>query len=538
MKRRFLTILLIFVLSLSTFLGACGGADSGDGDGGGKQNILFSVFNGGYGTDWANYAAQKFNATQDKYQIKVIPSEDEWYAIEAGFKSGTLEYDIFLNSPDYKEAISLGWLEDLTDVYNSKPDGNKTVYEKVKDRDKDYVDTVHKSEGKYYTIPFQDGFMGFVYDHDIFLENGFLIGKNGKPINSSSDELSVGRDGVANTFDDGHPANITEYELMLNKITQTNGMKAFLWSGLLSYYVTPLYSAIFAEYDGIENYKNSFSFTGNYSNPVTKENLTFTKATGYNTFKMQGRLEALKFMENYMDNPLYYHADSANQTTNDDVHQSYLYGNAYGNNPSAFLYEGTWWENESRPKFNALASANRTDYAYGKRDYRYMMLPLMNSDQTENGYVLPVFDSMSIFVKKQSNAEKSAVIKEFLSYLHTDEQMCYFTSTTGGVKPFDYQLSSNDLSKMSKFAKSCYDLYNSSSVNIIRTMADKYRYSDYYTMGVNISTTKLNGVEYHDPIQLMLRGEGITQKATAQQIYDGAISYYSSEWANLLAKIS
>ena len=222
MKKRLMVLLLVPVLALSTLAVSCKNNTVN------QDMILFSVFNGGFGTDWATHAAEEFNKTEEKYKVQIVPNDDEWYAIEAGFESGTAEYDIYLNSIDFIEANSRGWLEDLTDVYNSRPDGedSDTVYEKVKDRDKDYVDTVHKYEGKYYTIPFQDGFMGFIYDHDIFLKNGFLIGRNGTPITSREQPLSLGRDGKEDTFDDGHPSNIAEYELMINKIQQT-GVKVF-----------------------------------------------------------------------------------------------------------------------------------------------------------------------------------------------------------------------------------------------------------------------------------------------------------------------
>lgn len=536
MKKRLMVLLLVPVLALSTLAVSCKNNTVN------QDMILFSVFNGGFGTDWATHAAEEFNKTEEKYKVQIVPNDDEWYAIEAGFESGTAEYDIYLNSIDFIEANSRGWLEDLTDVYNSRPDGedSDTVYEKVKDRDKDYVDTVHKYEGKYYTIPFQDGFMGFIYDHDIFLQNGFLIGRNGTPITSSDQSLSLGRDGKEGTFDDGHPSNIAEYELMINKIQQT-GMAVYLWTGLLSYYVTPLYSAIYAEYDGVDNYEKSFSLTGDYTNPETGEQLSFTTETGYLTFKMQGRYEALNFMDKYMADSLYYHTDSAKNTTNSDVHRAYIYGNAYGGSyqPAAFLFEGTWWENEARANFNSLANRGKTDYAYGVRDYRYMMLPLMDEHQEENGYVLPVFDSMSLFVKKQTDTEKSNAIKRFLTYLHTDEEMRYYTSTTGGVKPFDYTLTVDDYNSMSKFAKTSYEIYNSDSVNVIRTSTDQYRYRDYYTMGINIAMTRIGNVTYQHPIQLMLRGSGITTIANARQIYEGAINYYTETWeSTYLSRLS
>jgi hypothetical protein len=507
-----------------------------------ETDIVFTVFNGGYGSDWAKAAAEAFNAQNDKYKVHIDGiHKDEWYALQSAFSTGTANYDIYLNEPDFREAVAKDWFEDLTDLYSQKPDGTKTVYESLKDRETDYLDSVYKIDGKYWGIPFNDGFSGFVYDHQIFLEKGFLIADGGGRLISGKDEkLSAGRDGRPGTVDDGHPANLTEYELMLDAIKDA-GWFAFLWSGKFSYYTDPLYYSVFAEYDGKEAYYNAKNFTGDYTNPKTGEVISFTRETGYDVFKMQGRYEALNFMDTYLADPLYYHPSSVKSgTSHTDAQKTYIYGNAYdgatADKQAAFLYEGVWWENEARANFNSLSSRGKSEYAYGARDYRMMMLPDMNDAARYNGYALSCFDNMSLFVKKQSSSSKLAAIKEFLLFLQKEEQMRQFTSLTGGLRPFEYELTQEDKSKMTKFAVNAWDLYNHDDAFIVRIKADNQRSEVAYYADLDIDS-EINGSVYTRPINVFERGAGLTNNGTAADYFNGSYNYYKKNWTSILNKI-
>ena len=136
-----------------------------------KKQILFSVFNGGYGYEWAIRHAKAWNATNEEYEVIVSPNKDEWYSIAANLAAGTCQYDIMQNTPATTE-YALGYLENLNDILNSPADGEtNTLYQKsyVQSR----IDSALSYNGECFALPMFDGVSGFVYDHEIFLDKCF-----------------------------------------------------------------------------------------------------------------------------------------------------------------------------------------------------------------------------------------------------------------------------------------------------------------------------------------------------------------------------
>lgn len=70
MKKIF-TAFLAAVLAVSMFAGCKPRVPSGQVIDPNKTQIYFSVFNGGYGNQWAVDAAEKYNATDAEYEIIV-----------------------------------------------------------------------------------------------------------------------------------------------------------------------------------------------------------------------------------------------------------------------------------------------------------------------------------------------------------------------------------------------------------------------------------------------------------------------------------
>lgn len=538
--KKLLLILLSGVLALGTLVGCAPSSEGGQTIDSNKTQIYFSVFDGGYGHQWALDAAEEYNKTDDKFQIIIKPNKDEWNVTSSQLEAGTCSYDMFVGKPDIRQGAAMGWLEDLSSIYTTTPEGeSKTLGDKVRDRDEDFLHKAYQVDGKYYGIPFTDGFNGFIYDHEVFLQNGYLIGENGTPITSPTQKLSVGRDGEAGTIDDGHPKNLTEYEAMINKIKKD--MKVYLWTGKFPYYILPLFHSIVAEYNGEDAYYLNFSFDGKYKEPGSDTEITIMPEKGYEVFHMQGRLKALEFYDNYMFDPDYYHPDSAKSTSHTDVQQTYVYGNALkdedtNNEPAAFLYEGIWWENEAKAKFNTLENSAHPEYKFGTRDYRMMMLPLMDDKQAENGYYLACMDTQTLYVKKQDDADKLEAIKKFIVFLHTDAQLKQYTSMTGGLRPFEYTLTGDEMKGLTKFTQNMWAIYNDDNVHFLRYDLNKYMSDVAYSAAlegdvtVEISKTKFDDWVTAYPTDIMMRGTGLTTLGNAKDYYDHAYDYFKSNW--------
>lgn len=542
--KKLLTLCISAILAVSMFAGCTPrqpseGGQVIDPD---KTQIYFNVFNGGYGSQWAIDAAVAYNATDPEYEIIVRPNKDEWYTIDAALEAGTSSVDIYLNNPDFFKGDSRGWFEDLSDVWNATPEGeSQSIKDKIRDRDAEYFEKIYNIDGKYYGLPFVDSFSGFVYDHEIFLEKGFLIGADGNCITSPDQALSVGRDGEEGTFDDGHPKNMEEYQKMVAKINQT--MKTYLWASKFPYYLTPLFESIIAEYNGEDAYLLNYTLDGIYIEPGTTEEITIRPEEGYEVYKMSGRLVALEFFDDWLTSATYGHPDAINGgASHTDAQRSYVYGNAFSGlagTQAAFLYEGTWWENEARANFNSLESNGNVEYAYGTRDYRFMMLPLFDDKQIDNGYYAVNQDCMSIFVTKQSDPKKLESIKKFLITLFSDENLVAFTTATGGLMPYEYEIEGDDLSKLTKFAQNNWKMYNSDNFHVLRPKLNVYLSQTAYSAAsagdvlVAINTTYFNNRTYSYPTDIMQKGDGLTPIGTAQEYFDNAYNYYRTNWSKV-----
>lgn len=518
---------------------ACGGT----GGSFGKNSIVFEVFNGGYGSDWAEEAVDAWNEENAEtmgYRIELNPNKNEWYEQAANFEAGTAVSDIYVGDAKYQEAVAKGWLEDLSDVWSSIPDGeSKTIRQKLKANETDYVETFFKQNGKYYGLPLTTGLQGFIYDHDIFLENGWLIadakGANGKSklISSPEEKLSAGRDGEYGTFDDGHPVDLAEYKLMIGAISQASNTYAYLWAGEYDYYLSSLFYNIYANYDGYDAFMGSLNLDLTYTNPDTKVVTEITEANGYEIYNMEGRKKALEFLDTYLADPQYYHFASAQSTSHTDAQKKFVYGAAYkGTTPdkqSAFLYDGVWWEREARANFKSLSDRGNNEYTYGKRDYRMMFAPIMSENQAEKDrYIVTSKDNMNVFVKKQSDEKRLAAIKDFLVDLYSDKHLKNMDLTSGMLVPFQYEITDEELSTASTFVRNMMKVAASDKVQVIR--------SNYMTVlaKTTIETVYVENKSYTYPINAMQRGAGLTVAGNAATLFADTYNYYKKNWSDIL----
>ena len=543
MKKKVLSLVTGAALLLTAVCGLFAGCKPPDGNkiiiDKTKKQIYFQVFNGGFGSEWAFRAALAFNETDAAYQVVPAANKDEYYVIHAGFEAGTQANDIFLNVPDFREGFAKGWFEDLTDVYNSRPDGEDKpmLKDKIFEKDRAYVDSYFKVGGGYYGVPFSEGISGFIYDHGVFLEKGLLIGESGSLITSPSATLSAGRDGQKGTFDDGHPVNLQEYELMLSKILGAN-MSPFLWTSQFGYYINPLFETLHAEYDGLEAYNLQYNFEGTYTKPSTGVQTPINKTNGYLAFAQEGKLEALKFVSNYLGQTIYYHDAVARSTSHTDAQQIFVYSAAEQtsvNKQAAFLYEGNWWENEARARFNSLAERGRTDYAYGTRDYRMMMLPRLNTYQEDKGYFLDSIENMCIFAKKQADPDKAAAVKRFISFLCSDKQLSESTALAGFLRPFNYSISPADDAVMTKFGKNCFELRRADNVAIMRSR-QREQTSDvaYAAYGAGAARWTSGGMTQPVTVLTQNKNTGLAP-VSAQTYYNGIQTHNQAVWPDFLA---
>ena len=496
-----------------------------------KTKIFVKVFNGGIGVDWIEDVIEDFNAKNAEYQIIPKYKKETPSAIISELEMNNASADIYYSTgAEFQKAIYNGYLEDLSDVLTMKPDGEngRTIKEKMKNYSAWQKLASKNGEGMY-ILPFADAVMGLVYNHDRFVELGWLstatnedttaLSEQGisyeevdgnlifksstKKVNYESGDviLTAGKDGKYGTYDDGQPQTVAEFNTMVNKITKGNRQaSAFLYNAINDHYVNWIAEAVAAQYMGPDMFEAMFTYdTKGVAMPMhdgTSEVINGVE-DGYKVFKSEGVYKGLEFIHTYFNDASKTGKNSFNVTSysHTDAQNDFILGNTVDTGFPAMLVEGTWWENEARPMFKQVEESGEEDYAFGKVDYRYMLLPNLDGqkgiDGEGNGSVFCVSEAGGIVVPKCNDAAKLAKIKEFIAMTTTDAVLEGFTRDNGVMRPYEYTVSADSLAQMTPFARNAWDIYNDSdNVKIMRPSVLKHSDPLTYTSAIH-STSRI-----------------------------------------------
>lgn len=576
MKKQIISMVMASGLLLGAT--ACGGTlvDEIDKN---KTQIYVSVYNGGVGYDWIEKQKDAWNATNDKYQVIIKPEQTSSTTVRSDLNMGVTGTDAYwLGDSGMRMAIEKGQLEDLSDIMTMKVDGtDKTVGDKLT-ADSNYFnvwkDYASKSGEGLYMLPYADSFIGLLFDYDTFVENNWLIKANAtdetvtsaltaqgivyeksganlifksytgnERVNYEDGDLimSVGKDGKYGTYDDGQPQTLSEFTSMVNKIVNVGTNKAFIWTGQYSGYTEDITTAIMAQYSGIDAYNAYYSFDskGKQLEMYDGSKKAITPDNGYEVYGLAGYKKAVEFMNTFFNNSKYIHPKSTASISHIEAQNLYLLGyRGEQSNPfSAMLVDGGWWENESHAMFDSIAERD-ADRGYGKRDYRYMLLPKFDGqagiDGEGNGSVVSVRSSGCVVVPKCSDAEKLSAIKEFIAYTLSNENLRAFTRQTGVMTPYDFEVTAEDRETMTPFSNTMWDIYtDKENVTFIRPMLD-----------FHCSPIKMLGTGIHDNICPVTATvpyacvvEALEAGKTVDEIVEGTARVYSaSKWSSMLAE--
>lgn len=500
--KRSVAILLTVVLVATTLMMVACGTVSGTVIDPNKTQIYVCVYNGGSGTAWIENLANQWNAQNDKYQIIIngkekFNAENAMAEIQSGISptSNTVYYTV---TPGFSSVIEQGYLEDLSDLIARDVDGNGvTIDEKIGYNDyfhDEWMRLESKSDGTgCYAVPYCCSYMGFVYDQQMFLDNnwltyadvsvkaaaeadGILTNQQGNYLIVTNDTdyynigdklLRAGKDGKYGTYDDGQPETETEWWDMIEQIVTVAGKKAFLWTGQHCEYMEPFFYALLAQIGGLtKDFATMMNRTSAGQSVQLNDgsSVVINYENGYLADRLQSITDSLKFLENIICTEDYVNAKAYSaQIPYSEIQNNFLTGFLnMGTNPeTAMLAEGTWWENEARPFFTALQNQGYNDRGYGKRDYRYMLLPDFEGQANDKSCFCTV-DVGAVIVAKLSDSEadkaKTAATKDFIAFTLTDENLRYFTKLTGVNRPYKYTLTAEDRANMTPFGRVSYDI--------------------------------------------------------------------------------
>lgn len=543
-----------------------------------KTQIYIQIYNGGYGEEWIDPVIEAFEADYPKYEVIAEGKKYSTDEIEQMIVQGT-QYCAFMGyTPDWHSGIYSDLFAGLTDILEMDVDGNgKTVYDKMYNKEEWLTATSKNGEGCY-ALPYGDSLTGFVYDHEMFVKNGFLYfaentetvkqeltaqgirfhadgsrlifdGADGQVNYEQGDPiLRAGKDGLYGTYDDGQPITESEFQSMVDKIAAQENAYPFLYSGKIIDYTTDIFTAVFAQYDGIENYKTFNTYEGTYTFAGESSPTTITPQNGYKVYNMVGIEKAFSFMDKYFFDEEYAHPQSfISESSHTDAQSYFLLGAAMTSKSNPFagmLVDGVYWEAESRTIASMLEKRGYEDYGYGKHDFRYMLLPYMEGQNGDVSHsVMVARDTSSFVVNAKLSDELLEMTKLFCAYTLKDEFLRNFTVSNGCVRPYEYTLTEEEWNSLSPFAQNCYNMYRDNEhISIARPWLSLFDTPMSYATAKGTSNLYYSIVDklvrpgVYDAIRFARSSDNPATKVNpAKAAADGMYEYYKNNWSGYYA---
>ena len=161
-------------------------------------------------------------------------------------------------------------------------------------------------------------------------------------------------------------------------------------------------------------------------------------------------------------------------------------------------------------------------------DYAIMPIPFASSEKAAAcGYKHTYLSKSQSFGVVSSNTKQVKLAKEFMKFLHSDKMLSKFTADTSITRPLNYEVSEEDQSKLSNYAKSLIYLKGHSDI--------VYPYSSLPIEVNNPSLFKhyyfawkatVDGEPYNHPWDYFRN----VRSGTIKKYFDGIYSYFSTKW--------
>ena len=539
---------LMSATTMSAF-SACGGTKVQDDEyDATKANLTVATFDGGVGRAWLDDAAARFeemykdatNFQEGRTGVNIIVdgSKDKYGGKTLSEKA--LNKDVyFTEGVDYYDFVNKGKVADITDVLTGSMAAygeSGTIEGKMDDSFKSFMTT--GTGGKYYMVPFYDGFYGFVYDIDLFESEGFYFDQDGDFLMLSDESereefeanKSNGPDGKKGTYDDGLPATYEQMIALVDQIVAKSCIP-FCYSGMYNDYVSKAFRAFIADYEGYEGFSLNYTFNGtaelvkniNADGSIETEEVVITEDNAYELQRQGGKYYALKMQEELFGTVKYI----GNNWNGLDytVAQSTFIKSKYTSKPYAMLVEGVWWENEASTTFTEIENIRGEK----KSDRHFGFLPIPKapgkeaSDQT-------MFSSNSSFGFINKNCSNMELAKEFMRFLNSDAEMSKFSAKTSIPRSLNYAVSEADKATATSFGKSLIAMresgkvvYPYSSLNLVIKNAASFTEERWFL------TSSVSGKTLNNPFNAFKDGT-----ASAAQYFNGMYSYHNSMWPALV----
>lgn len=478
-----------------------------------KTTITVGNFGGGIGSLWIEKAADRFaklhadtSFAEGKkgVYIKFINSFE--------LKTSTMDKSntsMFFDErfSDIQELAQAGLLLNLDEIVKDSSRQGGSLESNIFDSVKDGLQV----QGSYYGLPHYEYYGGLTYNHEIFdslyayfaaddaedsIEWDCKYGTENF-VSTLDTKRSKGPDGVYNTEDDGLPATMQQFIVLMDYI-KSNNCAPICISGQYQKYGDYLISGLWSALAGAQQMKNYYNCVGEIEvverdasgniiydgnafegidyvkKPKTKMVTMSSDGTqGYLGNDMAAKYYAIALLD-IIKNEGFFNLDSGISTKSHYDAQKCLYlGDVSSEyDKAAMLIEGSYWYNESN-EMGCLAQFERyTGRKKENLDVRWMSLPteVFNSDSFvgKEQALVDIGHSFSMINGNvKNNPELKGVCLEFMKFLYTEEELTAFSVQTGMPRMINYPMNTDDLTKSGPFYSKLFAQRNANTDNVV-----------------------------------------------------------------------
>ena len=422
--KKFMSMIMVFALIVSTLLAGCGpaGMTNDDDPSDGRTRLYVSVYKAGEGIKWLEDIAAAYEKENENVKVVIYGDAQMEQVAQAAIEAGKGTADIYssLDDGNYYQNVINGRLEPLNDLYDMLVDGTDKVKDIIS------ADAVASTlyEGNYYAMPWHRQALGIIYNKTMFETKGWEV-----------------------------PTTMNEYYALCDQICRESEVYPFAYCGGIT-------DGYFGEF------VKSLMFQ--YGGKTSAEE--FYAAESPEIYKQEGRLEAYKAVGRMIAGE----GVDANGKTKTwalpgskgfdhlQVAQEFIKGNC------AMFLGGSWFPIENKefladyPNFNAAI----------------MHTPWIQDDKIslDGGTQCANMTKVTRLVIPKA-AENKEIAKDFLRFMNTKAMRKVFIEAMNGTpRPTTYD--GVDLSGLDDFGRSVLDIVENDFFYNGVGMSEKFKNGD------------------------------------------------------------
>lgn len=534
--KKIVKILLAVCMAITAIVPLTGCADEWVGEqvDGDRKQIYVGLYEGGWGRDWLDEAKAEFEKIYPEYQIMISSQKDEYRYDQLVNNIANDYIDVYITECSYNVYTDKKFLLDITDaVTGAMPEAfndSKTIESKIDDQHKNF----YNRNGKYYAVPFGSSIWGLNYDVDLFEEKQLYMGKNGgfvgvNPVTGEwTGERTLGRDGVANTYDDGTPVTWDEFKSLLAEMRRKSVMP-FIFSDI-SGYRKNIWSSMIADYLGKDKFRELIvNLSGDATYNGSTEHVTPEK--GYLAAMTDAKAATVTFAKEIVDGK-YYDSRSGNGNISFTRAQDYYLESKLAASTDvdrqriAFILDGGHWYNESKAYNQELVNNNYPEYRQRGRRFSVMPFPKAAGHSSDKASYLESSYEFAMFANANSDQPEGA--KKFIQFLNCDSMLKVSTIRSGICRTARCELTDAEKAEMPYYYRVINEIATSDKTEIVSPLTtlpyftehpERRKLEDWLFFGAH------GGKEVDEPIRTFMNNPSLTVDDCMQATKE----YYSVE---------